>query len=260
MLIPSQKTTLQKNLPTLLITSCINPSDLTVKLKDPLLRLNHTLEGLQHWVNISPELKIVICDGSGFDFSGTASRAFPGANIECLNFINSTKEVEAKGKGYGEGEIIAYALDNSKYLNQSDRFMKSTGKLWVSNVHKLIKNRHELFLIDAHFKRHFKKYEIQYLDTRFFISNIDFYKQFLIDAYKESCFEPGCNIEHIFLKRLLRINARNFIFQKNPAIYGFGGGNGSYYKYSLIKRILINLKKRLLTTNPKFINLFIIDN
>lgn len=215
---------------------------------------------MQHWVNISPELKIVICDGSGFDFSETASSAFPGVNIECLNFINSTKEVQAKGKGYGEGEIIAYALDNSKYLKQSDRFMKSTGKLWVSNVHKLLKNRHELFLIDAYFKRHFNNYEIQYLDTRFFISNIDFYKQFLIDAYKESCFEPGCNIEHIFLKRLLGIKARNFILQKNPAIYGFGGGNGSYYKQGFIKGILINLKKRLLTKDSKFTHLFVIDN
>lgn len=202
----------------------------------------------------------MICDGSGFDLSEILGRKFSSTNIECLNFINSKEEVEAKGKGYGEGEIIAYALKNSKYLSQSDRFMKATGKLWVSNIRDLIKNRHELFLIDAHFKRHANKYELQYLDTRFFISDIDFYKKFLMDAYKESSFEPGCNIEHIFLKRLIEHKASNFIFQKTPVIHGFGGGNGCYYKQGLLKGIKISLKKKILAKNSKFINLFIADN
>ncbi len=41
-------------------------------------------------------------------------------------------------KGYGEGEIISYALNNSKYLKNSESFYKLTGGLTVENINDVL--------------------------------------------------------------------------------------------------------------------------
>jgi hypothetical protein len=77
--------------PPLLLTSSVIPVDLSGNLNDPSVRMMHTIESISEWLKIDPHIEIVICDGSGFDFSDAVQINFPSANIECI-FINNDAE------------------------------------------------------------------------------------------------------------------------------------------------------------------------
>ncbi len=108
--------------PPILLTSSVIAMDSSVLLRDQNLRIFYTLESIKEWSTKAPDCKFIICDGSGFDFSSMMQEKFPHLQIECLAFLNDAEVVKRRGKGFGEGEIIRYALEHSNYLRQSTWF------------------------------------------------------------------------------------------------------------------------------------------
>ena len=142
---------MKSQIPPILLTSSVVPMDKSVLLKDQALRIYYTLESIQKWVKKLPHIKIIVCDGSNFDFSPLIKKAFPESNIECLFFMNDAEKIEEFGKGYGEGEIIKHALKHSNYLMESDSFAKCTAKLWVNNFERIIGHWNNTFLCRPYF-------------------------------------------------------------------------------------------------------------
>jgi hypothetical protein len=250
---------LQNNLPVLLITSCVVIADDDVVLRNPKDRIKHTVEAIEHWIKIAPNLPIVICDGSNYDFTQTLKEKFPNIDFECLYFQNSIDKVKIQGKGYGEGEIIEFALANSKLLNNTKYFIKCTGKLWVENFSECLKNTHSDFKCSAYFKNVFsplKKTSFEYIDTRFYISSIEFYNQYFLRSYEQVGLTNKMSIEDIFKNILLKENLKGFLFTTHPVICGVGGGNGKYYKNSLKRRIKDRLRLQLIRKKTNFKILF----
>lgn len=235
--------------PPILITSCITSSDPLAKLGDPTKRLFHVIEGIQRWLEINPKAPLVLCDGSNFDLSPLVQLRFPNADIECLHHTNSSDKISLYGKGYGEGEIIKYALNNSAKLMASSTFIKCTGKLWVENFDQCLKEWNGIFMSDAHFSKSFNPYlsRIDYIDTRFYITDKKFYIENLLNLYLETSHQKDCSLENIFLKRINAIKLTNFIFMSSPIICGVGGGSGTYYKNNKIKLYKKKIKKFFLS-------------
>jgi hypothetical protein len=240
---------LQNNLPVLLITSCVVIADDDVVLRDPKDRIKHTVEAIEHWIKIAPNLPIVICDGSNYDFSVILKDKFPHQDFECFYFQNSIEKVKVQGKGYGEGEIIEYALEHSELLKKSKFFIKCTGKLWVENFAECLEVFKGNFRASAYFKNAFsllKETKFEYIDTRFFISSIDFYKMNLLRSYEQVGLTNKLSIEHVFKNILLKEKLKGFLLTTHPVICGVGGGNGKYYKNSLKRRIKDRLRLQLI--------------
>lgn len=246
------------NLPPLLLTSCVNVADHTVSLKDENSRIQFTLESIEKWLSISPNTQIVICDGSNFDFSKIVHDRFPSATIECLFFENDSAMVVLYGKGYGEGQIIEYALLNSKILGECEFFAKCTSKLWVENYFECLRCWNGIFLCKGYFSNVFsaKKTELSYIDTRFFLVNKSFYLKYLVSAYLNVRGEQGVSIEHCFLDIVLKKQFRNVLFNVSPVICGVGGGSGSYYKNNLKRRIKEVIRLWIVRQNKSFSSLF----
>jgi len=246
------------NVPILLITSCVTISDHSVILSKPNDRIHHTIEAITHWIRLAPNLPIVICDGSNFDFSDLLLKRFPNQVIECLFFQNQIEFVIKQGKGYGEGEIVQYALEHSKLIKKTDLFVKCTGKLWVENFDECFNNFQGSFQASAYFKNilSLEKTDLVYIDTRFYISTIDFYKQYLMQAYMYAGLSDGRSIEHVFKDILLEKKISKILFPNHPIICGVGGGHGKYYKNNLKRRLKDRLKLRLIKQDPKFSSLF----
>src|SRR5579864_4618510 len=123
---------------TLIITSTVYVnSDMTI-LVDPAVREQQYLDSILYYLK-SPHLAaIVVCDNSGFDFSAdsrlTEAAAQSGKQIEFLRFSGDKKEIAAKGKGYGEGQMMAYIFAESRLLKEAGAsFFKVTGRLLVLN-------------------------------------------------------------------------------------------------------------------------------
>jgi hypothetical protein len=250
---------LQNNLPVLLITSCVVIADDDVVLRDPKDRIKHTVEAIEHWIKISPNLQIVICDGSNFDFSAILKDKFPNHDFECLYFQNSIEKVKVQGKGYGEGEIIEYALEHSELLKKSNFFIKCTGKLWVENFAECLEVFKGNFRASAYFKNAFsllKKTTFEYIDTRFFISSIDFYTKNLMRAYELVGLADNKSIEHVFKDIVLEKNFSGVLFPVHPIVCGVGGGHGRYYKNNIKRRMKDRMRLDLIKSSKQFKFLF----
>ncbi len=244
--------------PPILLTSSVIPHDKTVKLIDPDARINYTIESIREWLKIAPDSQYVICDGSNFNFEEIVRKEFPNALIECLFFLNDQKLIEVRGKGYGEGEIIKYALEYSHTLKESDVFVKCTGKLWVANYFRCIKNFTGDFLCQAYFKDVFsvKQTSLKYIDTRFYVFKKDFYVKYFLNAHDDLSIESGYGIEESFTDIALKNSFKNILFDVTPRIFGVGGGSGTYYKNTHKRKLKDALKLYILKKSSSFRDLF----
>ena len=222
--------------PPLLLTSSLIPTDLSGNLNDPSMRMVHTIESISEWLRIDPHIQIVICDGSGFDFSETVKVNFPSANIECIFFNNDVDQIKKHGKGYGEGEIIRYAIEHSRLMKESEVFIKCTAKLWVANFNQCLLQWNQQFICGAYFANVFsyKKTALQFIDTRFYITRKDFYLKHFSSAHVQLG-NTGQGIEDTFLDVIQDKKIKHILFGTPPVICGVGGGSGKYYKSGVIR-------------------------
>ncbi len=246
-------------IPPILLTSCVYISDDSVALKSAQDRVRFTLESIRKWLAVAPNSKIVICDNSNYDFSELLKQYFPKESIESLCFVGDKKAVIARGKGYGEGEIIEYAIRNSRYILEAGCFTKSTARLWVENYQYFLKKWNGRCIFKPVFKNSFsfKPTEINYIDTRFYMISLDLYMKFFQKAHQKINAESPDGIEEIFLKIVLSENIKNIFSLRYPQIYGVSGASGQYYRNSVKKNIKENLRLFLLRRNPSFKDLFL---
>lgn len=236
--------------PTLLLTSCVFVSAPFVELNDPAKRVELTLESIKQWIKIAGDLNIVICDGSGYDFTKDVAERFPQSKIECISFKNDTKLVSAYGKGYGEGEIIQFALAHSEYLRRSDYFVKCTSKLWIKNFSAIFKHWNNIFQCQFGLTKpkSIKNAIPHILDTRFYITNKSYYIEHFGNAYKNVRDQDGYYLENCFRDVVLnnKLQASSILFPIPPLLEGVAGTSGETYRAANpIKARFKNFKTRL---------------
>lgn len=243
----------------ILITSSITPHDKAVRLADPQQRLFHAIESITNWIRLAPHARIVLCDGSNFDFRPIVRKQFPTTSIECLFFQNDYSKIMTYGRGYGEGEIIKFALIHSNYLRDSDAFTKCTSKLWVDNYSECLIKMHGDCLFSGVFKNAFsitKPIEMVQVDTRFYIVKNDFYLSRLIDAHQQIGVAPGFGLEDSFYHSLTAMDKKMYLFSTPPVIRGVGGGTGKYYKYSWQRILKEKIRLHIIKKSNAFKSLF----
>jgi len=245
--------------PPLLLTSSVIPTDLSGNLNDPSVRMMHTIESISEWLKIDKNIRIVICDGSGFDFSNTVKINFPSANIECILFDNDAQQIKKHGKGYGEGEIIRYAIEHSKLINESEVFIKCTAKLWVANFDQCLLQWNNQFMCSAYFANVFsyKKTTLKFVDTRFYISKKDYYLKHFSVAHTQLGNTVGRSIEDAFLDVIRQEKMKHIFFRTPPVICGVGGGSGKYYKSGVRRVLKDRLRNWIARSTSQYADLFL---
>lgn len=243
----------------ILLTSSVIAHDPGVALKDTDQRIELTIAGIREWLRIDPSQPIVVCDGSGFDFSQRAAREFPDTTIECIHFHNDTSQVQRYGRGYGEGEIVRYALDHSQLISEAGCFAKCTAKLWVSNFLQCIGDWNGHFLCKGVFLDVFSPFRptrLAYVDTRFYVASLPYYRQHLLEAHRNVRKTSEHGLEECFLEVLQGHEMQHVMFKVAPVIYGIGGGIGRAYRNPLKRRLKETLRLWLVRRHPAFRTLF----
>lgn len=235
-----------KNIP-VLITSAAQPNAPFTALNDSKKRIDFTIESLKQWALISPGLDIVICDGSGYDFEKliSATPLLKTLNVEVLHFYNDLEMVKSKGKGYGEGEIIAYALNHSDLLNESDTFSKCTAKYWVNNFQECVASHQKNISIEKYYD---SKYSLRYqaCDTQFYIVEKDFYLKKLLNSHKTSNDFQSYFLEHAFAKEIILNKITGTEFKIKPLVFGISGTTGDFFSAQpeSIRKIILRKFRR----------------
>lgn len=217
--------------PPLLITSCIQPSAPLTALSDPSERLKYTIKAIKIWLNQYHDIQLVICDGSGFNFAPILQGEFPKNNVECLFFENNKVAVSKYGKGYGEGEIVNYALEHSQILKSSNYFAKITSKLWVKNIDEYLQSWDGRFLASLQFQLSEDRNSVtlETVDTRFYVAEKSFYLEYLADAHLNVRDLEAYYLEHSFKDHLLKGGVARFGAASPIIIEGTSGSSGKEY-------------------------------
>ena len=256
-------------LPPILITSCVKTSANYTALRDQNTRIELTVNAINEWLKINSLLKIVVCDGSGINFSGRLRREFPLAQIEFIHFKNNYKLAKIYGKGYGEGQIVEYALKKSKFLKCSPFFAKCTSKLVVKNFMQVIELWNGNFIFDAKFINvgiiknllglvSVRSISLILIDTRFYIVDKKKYLKFFSKSHLDVRDSERYILEHAFRDVILSHKIRNFMLSFPFLIEGVSGTSGkSYRKNNIFSYIKKCLHRQIIRKHPLYKNFFV---
>lgn len=212
----------------LLLTGCINPSGMSyTSLNDPKEREKQYINAIHFYLS-NTHYPIVFTENSGTDISQLFTDSIKSGRMEFLTFIgNQNKE---RGKGYGECEILQYALEHSVLINnsKSKRIAKITGRLIIRNIQAIIR-WHTLFT-SQHTTLCAINSDLSFPDSRFIIASKEFYHTFL---KKKDCINDstGYYFEHALCDTIK--NEKRFPFSPffiEPQIEGISGSTGQIYK------------------------------
>lgn len=242
-----------------LLTSSVVVHDQRVALTDTQQRIEYALESVAAWLSLYPGIRLVLCDGSNFDFSSLVAQRFPQAAIECVSFENNQQAVSRHGRGFGEGEIVRHAIAHSQWIQHAGAFAKCTSKLWVRNYGECLADWNGKFLCKAVFDHVFsptRKTRLAYIDTRFYIAALPFYQRYFEQAHLQIDVDSGKGLEDCFLEAFNANHLKGVLLNTPPIIDGVGGGIGKYYKNPWKRRIKERLRLHLVRTQSAFKPLF----
>jgi len=229
-----------------LITSAINVSANKTKLSNQDQRLSKTVAAIKHWRQTPLVNTVIVCDGSGFDLSehmNTSDESGQQAPCEFLSFNNDRTKVRALGKGYGEGEIVKYALEKSKALQGSHAFAKCTAKLWLSNFPECVSHFKSKAVFD-----YGGSFHPVYLDTRFYLTETEFFRAHLMNAYQKVDEDRGYNLEHAYRDALVQFKLSEIAMYPTPRIFGTSGSMNKEYLPHPFKSMLRDTRSIIVKT------------
>lgn len=226
----------------ILLTACISPGDVyRLKVKDPTERLKDYLMSLLKWIIYSNVSVLIFCENSNYNYNYSYIIEFAKLFDKILEVLifEGNKESYKYGKGYGEGEIIKYALSNSKYLDDDTNFYKVTGGIFVRNF-DLIAQKH---INDSNVFNRTSWRKCKTVDTRFYKVNVRFYKENLIEVHKNVRDTEGYYLEHAFMDSLKNKNVASF--KVYPLYEGRSRSTGLEISDSTIKFHIKNILSKL---------------
>lgn len=213
----------------LLLTGCINPNGMSfTALNNQEERLSQYVKAIRFYIE-ETSYSVVFTENSGTNISSLFIEHIKSGRLECLTFLgNQNKE---RGKGYGECEIIQYALENSRLIKHTHdgRIIKITGRLIVKNINSIIRF-HSYFFSR---KRVFCAInsDLSFPDSRLIIAPTNFYHTFLLKKDDINDIK-GYYFEHALLDTIKQTR-KEFPFSPfllMPTIEGISGSTGKIYK------------------------------
>jgi hypothetical protein len=201
-------------------------------IRDSQERLDQYLSALQKLIHARPDAKIVFCENSGF---GTEAfdelKELSDKNdmrFEALSFQGDSAAVASHGKGFGEGEIVRYVLDNSELAKGEDYMIKITGRLVVDNIANIVRKvkRNQIYFNIPNIHRR------DIFDTRLYAMPIEAFRKYFIDEYQNVNDDGGYYLELVYKDVIHRNGLSTRNFPCYPRIVGRSGSGGITYEYT----------------------------
>lgn len=208
----------------LILTGCIKPNkDVPfLKLNNYNQRLKQYLESIKFFILHSCITNIVFCDNSNSEIDEQILLLAKenGKNLEWLSFKGNDEAVVKFGKGYGEGEIIEYVMNNSNIMRKCDYIIKITGRMIVKNIDFLIRtaNIKKIYMYPMLFYG-----EKCFISTKMYMMPKAMYMRFFYNAYMDVRDLKGIYLETVFADVVNINNLVIKIFIIDPDFLGYSG-------------------------------------
>jgi hypothetical protein len=224
--------------------------------KDPNTRLNDYKQALTLWL-AHPDIKsVVLVENSGSDLSELREIAekTPEKHVEFLSF--AVPEFDGSlGKGYGEMICLQHAIEHSRLLARSSRFVKVTGRYFLRNatdfLHLVGIRRDAEIICDM-------LLNLTWADSRIFAATPDFLRTYLFPLRDEINDSGGSNFEHVLARAVHVCMANRGVWAEPPfplEIQGVSGSQNRGWQMSLKEKFELRIRHRLfarfLATGPR---------
>ena len=215
-----------------LITTATQPPEgvFVLEMTDISKRIITAKAAVFFWAALGVR-KIVIADATGqtlLDDQEVLMLNQMGVEVEQIYYFQNVDLVLIRGKGYGEGALIKFALKNSEFLKSATNFFKCTGKVYCRNFYEIFNMIQQNNIQNIFWRDVFDSF----MDTRFFYTSKDFCEKFLMRAYEDIDDRNNLMSEHCVLKV-----ASEHLTQRasiRPMLSGFSGSlNKPYFEASL---------------------------
>jgi hypothetical protein len=229
----------------LLLTSAAYAIASNTKITDLNSRVNRVIHSVYLFQSNYPDLRIVVCDGSGFDFSEVLSL---NRNLEVIAFTYDQEKVRKLGKGFGEGEILSFAMNNSEFVANAVKVIKVTGGLFILNLESAIDMSADLQLYPKTRLVPFSSLiRIHRIDTRVFSFGKEIYFENLAEIHQNVNDSVGYFLEDAYFDACIQKNllTSQRIMRRSPIIIGHSGSTGKSYgknRAEFLMQFVRNLK------------------
>ena len=204
-----------------LITTALHPPDgIFCLAMNDIAKRRITSKGAVFFWSALGIKKIVVADATGqvfLDRSEVRMLNQIGVEIEQIHYVQNHDLVIERGKGYGEGALIKFALENSRLLKGEVSFFKCTGKVYCRNFIDIFE------LIDKNnINNIFWRYILEEaMDTRFFYVSKEFCREFLLPVYENINDRKHVTAEISILKMASETLVKGTLTR--PLLSGFSG-------------------------------------
>ena len=225
----------------LLLTASVDPAASKTPfthLLDPKLRLEEYLNNIKKIIEVGVFDKIVFCENTNYNYDYSEIVKFAkskNVELEPLIFEGNYEKIGKQGKGYGEGEIIKYAIMNSRLLTTDSVFYKLTGRIFVRNKASIVRKNKQKEIIFIKAQR-----KVRIVDARFFKSSVVFFKQHLMDEFVHVNDPAKHYLEMVYFEKLKSIDGISR-FNEFPYFAGISGSTGKKYDQSLYEYVKYSL-------------------
>ncbi len=184
------------------------------------------------WLRSPAVSCLVVCENTDNESLGVELKFLAddaGKQFEYICFSGDANKVAEYGKGYGEGEIIEYALHHSRVIESTQgAFYKISGRLNVKNFTEINK---KINPAGNYFKLMATRLNTNLqVDTRFFYVQSEFYEKWLSKSYFAVNDLQKYYLEHEFY-RLLKNSRYIKSFPLFPKIAGSSATLGKEYAH-----------------------------
>ena len=215
----------------ILLTSCVNPNGMPfTALSDINVRKQQYLDALRFYVNNTP-LPIVYVDNSNVDIKEyNVISNIVDDRLELLSFDGNHDKQH--GKGYGELEIIDYAIKHSNIINSNKNvsIIKITGRLVIVNIMTILNQLKYNILPSSNSVICSMNSDFSMADSRLLIAPLNFYKR-LIENRMAINDSEGVYLEHVLCSLIKKQNLYAFhTFFSEPQYQGVSGSTNITYE------------------------------
>lgn len=164
-------------------------------------RLAHYRNALDFYL-MRTDYNVVFCENSGIDISGYYKKDIRNGRLEVLTYMGNNFD-KRRGKGYGESQIVAYAIQNSQKVKQASKFqpiVKISGRHVVDNVDRICKTVRIFVAKDTFVCAHINK-RTKGVISDFYIGTLDFHQLF-VKNQNEIDESKGVWYEHVLFSTM----------------------------------------------------------
>lgn len=229
----------------ILLTSTVQPN-ITVfsRRNNPLERERDYCEVVRTLVKT--DYPIVFCDNSNYPLKNIKEilNSRSPETYEVHQFDGSTFPVFL-GKGYGELQIIKYALDHSKILKECDFVVKITGRYVVQNLEHILDSVRAGNFDSVNVIADYRN-QSRYTYSGFFIARPIFFTKYLFPLQSFINDSEGKHFEtalHQAIQKSIREGNDASLFPEKPSISGYSGTWNVKMAKGNYKDIVLSLPK-----------------